>query len=135
MIVGYTTGTFDLFHSGHVEFLRKAKSLCDRLIVGVTSDELGLQEKKRKPIISITDRLTVVQACRYVDLAVIHSDSNGDKVAPYLRYKFDRVFIGDDYINDPTYTTLDDKIPGIKVIFLPYSQHISSTKIRNNLNL
>ena len=130
MKIGYTTGTFDLFHRGHVEFLRKAKSLCDKLIVGVTTDNLGYAEKKRYPAIPLYDRIAVVEACKYVDIAVPHNDANGDKIAPHKLWNYDIVFIGDDYKDDPTYTTLSQKIPGVRVIFLPYSKDISSTKIK-----
>lgn len=133
--IGYTTGTFDLFHSGHVNFLRMAKELCGDngiLIVGVTSDELGTLEKNKTPIISLKDRMAVVEACRYVDKVVVHNDRNGDKISPYNKYRFDRVFIGDDYIDDEKYNDLPNKIP-VKVFFLGYSHHISSTEIRNKL--
>lgn len=133
MIIGYTTGTYDLFHYGHVEFLKKAKSMCDKLIVGVTSDELGFEEKNKYPIISIQNRIKVIESCKYVDLVVVHNDKNGDKITPYKKFKFDYVFIGDDYTNDPSYTELNKFIP-VKVIFLPYTNTISSSKIREKIN-
>ena len=74
MKIGYTTGTYDLFHDGHVEFLKNAKSLCDRLVVGVTNDELGFQEKGKRPILNLNQRMKIVGACRYVDLVVEHNN-------------------------------------------------------------
>lgn len=134
MLIGYTTGTYDLFHQGHVEFLRRARALCDKLIVGVTQDELGYQEKGRRPVLGLEERMSVVGACRYVDVVVEHGDRGGDKLEPWKKFHFDIVFIGDDWKDHPTYTELPNKIP-VRVIFLPYTQTISTTKIRQKLNI
>ena len=75
MVVGYTTGVFDLFHIGHVRLLKNAKALCDRLIVGVTSDDL-VEHKGKKSVIPFDERLEIVTACKYVDLAVAQSTMN-----------------------------------------------------------
>lgn len=128
-IIGYTTGTYDLFHDGHVDFLKRAKSMCDLLIVGVTSDELVLKEKNKNTILNLDQRMKIIEACRYVDIVVPHNDKNGDKITPYKRYKYNVLFIGDDYINDKNYTDLN--IEGVKVYFFPYTKSISSTKIKN----
>ena len=65
MVVGYTTGVFDLFHVGHVNLLRNARSMCDRLIVGVTVDELVLYKNKRA-VIPFEERIEIVRASRHV---------------------------------------------------------------------
>lgn len=131
-MIGYTTGTYDLFHDGHVEFLKNAKSLCSYLIVGVTNDELGFNEKGKKPILNLNQRMKIVGACKYVDMVIEHNNVGGDKVEPWNRLKFDYVFIGDDWKDDKSYTELKNKIP-VKVIFLPYTKSVSSTQIRNSL--
>ena len=69
MIIGYTTGVYDLFHIGHVNLLKNARSMCDKLIVGVTVDELA-GYKEKQPIIPFSERIEIVRSCRYVDLAV-----------------------------------------------------------------
>ena len=93
MVVGYTTGVFDLFHVGHIRLLKKAKSMCDRLIVGITVDEL-VAYKNKKAVIPFEERLEIVAACKYVDLAV--AQTSMDKFDAFRRYNFDLMFVGDD---------------------------------------
>ena len=61
IIIGYTTGVFDLFHIGHVKILQKAKSLCDKLVVGVSTDALVKKYKNKKPIIPFSERVEVIK--------------------------------------------------------------------------
>ena len=70
MIVGYTTGVFDLFHIGHLNLLRNARAMCDRLIVGVTTDELMVEYKNRKPVIPFVERCEIL---RSIDCTIINS--------------------------------------------------------------
>ena len=70
IVIGYTTGVFDLFHVGHVRILKKSKSLCDKLIVGVSSDKLVKKYKNKYPVISQKERIEVVKSNKYVDYVV-----------------------------------------------------------------
>jgi glycerol-3-phosphate cytidylyltransferase len=79
MIIGYTTGVFDLFHIGHLNILKAAKAQCDHLIVGVTTDELSLERKGKLPIIPFSERVSIVSSIKYVD-EVVAQDSM-DKMA------------------------------------------------------
>jgi choline-phosphate cytidylyltransferase/glycerol-3-phosphate cytidylyltransferase len=132
MVVGYTTGVFDLFHIGHVNVLRNAKSMCDRLIVGVTTDEL-VAYKNKKAVIPYEERVEIVRACKYVDLVV--PQQNMDKMDAYDRYKFDMVFVGDDWYKSDKWKEFDDAFTskGVRVVYFPYTQNVSSTLINETL--
>ena len=95
MIIGYTQGTFDVFHIGHLNLLRNARSLCDYLIAGVNTDELVSLYKKKKSIIPLEERMAILSELRCVD-EVIACDTL-DKEAIYQKRKFDIIFIGDDF--------------------------------------
>ena len=86
MIVGYTTGVFDLFHIGHLNILRRAKEKCDKLIVGVTTDELLQVYKNKSPIIPFDERISIVKSIKYVDEVVPQEDM--DKMSHWEKLKF-----------------------------------------------
>ena len=133
MVTGYTTGVFDLFHVGHVRLLRNAKSMCDKLIVGVTSDEL-VSYKNKQAVIPFEERIEIVRSCRFVDLAV--EQSSMDKLDAANRYKFDIMFVGDDWYETKKWKEIDKKFSdiGVKVIYFPYTKTTSSTKINQTLD-
>jgi glycerol-3-phosphate cytidylyltransferase len=132
MVIGYTTGVFDLFHIGHVHVLRNAKSMCDRLIVGVTTDNL-VSYKNKKAVIPFEERIEIVRACRYVDLAV--PQDSMDKFEAFQRYKFNIMFVGDDWFKTEKWNTLDQEFAdlGVRIIYFPYTQSTSSTLINSTL--
>lgn len=132
MVIGYTTGVFDLFHVGHVRVLRKAKSLCDRLIVGVTNDEL-VSYKNKRSVISFEERLEIVQSCKYVDLAV--EQTTMDKMDAYNRYGFNIMFVGDDWYQTDKWKEFDKQFNnvGVRIIYFPYTKTTSSTLINETL--
>ncbi len=132
MIIGYTTGVFDLFHVGHVNLLRNARALCDKLIVAVTVDEL-VQYKHKRAVIPFHERIDVVRSCRYVDVAV--PQTSMDKMAAYDRYKFDAMFVGDDWYQTERWRELDAEFAalGVRIVYLPYTVGTSSTLINEAL--
>ena len=132
MILGYTTGVFDLFHIGHVNLLRNAKAMCDKLVVGVTTDEL-VSYKNKKAVISFEERMEVVRSCRYVDAVIPQEDM--DKFSQWEKVKFDIVFVGDDWFKTEKWETIDNKFKevGVRVVYFPYSKGTSSTLINNVL--
>lgn len=132
MVLGYTTGVFDLFHVGHVNVLRNARSLCDRLVVGVSVDALVLYKNKRA-VIPFDERIEIVRACRYVDLAV--PQESMDKLDAWQRYKFNLMFVGDDWYQNERWKTLDAQFSavGVRVVYFPYTRTTSSTLINETL--
>ena len=132
MNIGYTSGVFDLFHVGHVNLLRSARAMCDKLIVGVTIDDLVLYKNKRA-VIPFHERIAVVQACRYVDVTV--PQDNMDKRVAFDRYKFDVMFVGDDWFDSDRWNALDKGFSelGVRIIYLPYTKGTSSTLVNETL--
>ena len=133
MVIGYTTGVFDLFHYGHVNLLRNAKSLCDKLIVGVTVDEL-VSYKGKTAFISFEDRIRVVEACRYVDCVIPQYDM--DKETAIKKLKANRLFVGDDWYVSDKWMELEKRLRDLdcSVIYFPYTKTVSSTKINAALD-
>lgn len=133
MIIGYTSGVYDLFHIGHVNILRNAKSMCDKLIVGVTVDEL-VSYKGKQSVIPFHERIEVVRSCRYVDVAVPQRDM--DKVEAVRKNHASYLFVGDDWYESEKWESYDKQLAKIncKVIYFPYTTGTSSTLINNTLN-
>ena len=127
--IGYTTGVFDMFHIGHLNILRRAKEMCDFLIVGVSTDELVQGYKHKTPVIPFEERAAIVEAIKYVDRVV--PQTTMDKKVAYDLYKFDVLFHGSDWQNSDMYNKIvaEMKTVGVDVIFLPHTDGISSTII------
>ena len=130
--IGYAAGVFDLFHYGHVRMLKAARSMCDHLIVGVSSDELVRECKNKKPTIPFEDRIAVVEACRYVDTVV--GQYTLDKEIAYKRLGFDLIFVGDDWHEKGQWKDLEKLIKPAKVVYIPYTKSVSSTLINSMLD-
>lgn len=133
-IIGYTTGVFDMFHIGHLNILKRAKEQCDYLIVGVSTDELCKNYKKKEPIIPYEERKAIIEAIKYVDEVIPQIDRN--KFAAWQRIGFDIMFVGDDWKNSPLFTELEKKFKdvGVKIVFFPYTKTTSSTILREKLD-
>lgn len=131
--VGYTTGTFDMFHVGHLNTLKKAKELCDYLIVGVSTDELVKKYKNKLPIIPLKDRMAIVEAIKYVDKVVVQESL--DKYDAYLKYNYDVIFHGDDWKDSRLYKETEKKLGevGVDVIYFPCIPLVSSSYILNRI--
>ena len=132
MIIGYTTGVYDLFHIGHLNLLKNAKGMCDRLIVGVTVDDL-VGYKGKKAMIPFEDRIEIVRSIKYVDAAVPQYDM--DKLKMCRKLGAEILFVGDDWYGSDKWNEYEAQFSdaGIKIVYFPYTKGISSTKIAHAL--
>ena len=132
MIIGYTTGVYDLFHIGHLNLLKNAKGMCDKLIVGVTVDEL-VAYKGKKAMIPFEDRIEIVRSIKYVDAAVPQHDM--DKLAACKKLGAKILFVGDDWYATEKWQEYekDFEKEGIRIIYFPYTKGVSSTIITEAL--
>lgn len=131
MEVIYVIGVFDLFHSGHVKLLKKAKELGDKLIVAINGDDM-VASYKRRPIVNEQDRLAVVEACRYVDEAFIIREYDNKEVIK--EKKITKIVHGDDwpaesYMKQIRVTSSFLKEHNCELILLPYTKGVSTSGI------
>ena len=133
MVVGYTSGVYDLFHIGHLNLLKNAKGLCDKLIVGVTVDEL-VAYKHKKAVIPFPERLEIVRNIKCVDAAIPQDDI--DKYKMWEKLHFDVLFVGDDWHNHPRWNEMEDQFKkvGVRVVYFPYTKGTSSTILNETLS-
>ncbi len=131
--VGYTDGTYDMFHVGHLNLIEAAKQYCEYLIVAVHGDEVVKEYKTASPVIREEDRRRIVAAIKGVDQAEITRFR--DKKKLWELYHFDVIFIGDDYKGTERWNHFEKELNevGVDVIYLPYTQRISTTKIRQSI--
>ena len=135
MTIGYTTGVYDLFHIGHLNLLKNAKGLCDKLIVGVALDEI-VTYKARKVIIPFKERIEIVRSIKYVDVAIPQESIDVEyKFEMWKKLHFDVIFSGDDWYGVERWRNLEEKFKtvGVKVVYFPYTKETSSTLINKTL--
>lgn len=134
IIIGYTTGVYDLFHIGHLNLLKNAKGMCDKLVVGVTVDEL-VAYKGKHAFIPFEDRIEIVRSCKYVDAVVPQYDM--DKLTACLKLGASFLFVGDDWYGTEKWQNYEKEFEknGIKIVYFPYTKGVSSTKINAALNM
>lgn len=127
--VGYLTGSFDLFHIGHLNILRRAKQYCDYLVVGVHTDG---SHKGKELFIPLAERMDIVGSCKYVDKVIECSQSDLDA---YDDIKYDYLFVGSDYKGTDRFNHYEEVLnpKGVKIIYFPYTKGTSSTQLRDAL--
>ena len=133
MILGYTTGVLDVCHIGHINLLRNAKSLCDKLIVGVSTDDV-VAYKNKKPVIPFEERIEIIRSIKFVDTAI--PQFNIDKLQAYHKIKYNILFVGDDWFDNQNWQMLEKELAKnkVKIIYFPYTKNTSSTLINETLN-
>jgi glycerol-3-phosphate cytidylyltransferase len=132
--VGYAPGVYDLFHIGHLNVLRHAKSQCDFLIAGVVSDEMAERAKGKRPVVPFAERLEIVRHISYVD--DVHPEVLPEKIDTWRECRFDVIFKGDDWRGTPKGLKLerDFAAVGVDVVYFPYTAHTSSSLLRQVLD-
>ena len=132
-VIGYTQGTYDMFHIGHLNLIKNAKRRCDYLIVGVNTDELVQSYKNKKPIVPLAERAEIVRAIKYVDEVIITNTL--DKKVIWDKIRFDEIYIGDDWKGNARWEQTGKELAelGAKLVFLPYTKDTSSTMLREKL--
>lgn len=128
----YTSGTYDLFHIGHLNVIKASKALGDYLVVGVSTDELVQSYKKKKPIIPLEDRIEIIRHLDCVDEVVIQEELFS--VDLMSRLGINLMTIGDDWKgkNHPGLQWAIDN-PLIEMVFLPYTKTVSTTKLKQQI--
>lgn len=132
--IGYTQGVYDMFHIGHLNLINHAKEYCEYLIVGVNSDSLVESYKQKTPVINEMERKTIIENLKKVDECVIVSTL--DKVEILKEHHFDAIFIGDDWKGNPRWVQTEEDLKeyGVEVVYLPHTDGISSTMLREESN-
>lgn len=129
VVIGYLSGTFDLFHIGHLNLLRRAKEQCDYLIVGVHQSGSW---KGKETFIPFEERLEIVANCKYVDKAVQSFTEDSDA---YDAFHYDKLFVGSDYKGTERFMRYEEyfKDKGVQIVYFPYTQGTSSTQLREKI--
>ena len=127
--IGYLSGTFDLFHVGHLNLLKRAKAQCDYLIVGVHPDA---SHKGKQTFIPFEERMAVVGAVRYVDKVVPSCQEDSDA---WPLWHYNKLFVGSDYKGTERFARYEAYLADkdAQIVYFPYTQSTSSTQIRNNI--
>lgn len=126
--VGFVSGCFDCLHSGHIALITRAAQLCDRLIVGINSDDIIKQYKNIYPFDSENERKLIVESIKGVSAVVINETS--DKFEIWKKLKFNTIFVGDDWYGTEKWNEWEEKLSGVgvKVVYLSRTKNISSTE-------
>ena len=128
-VIGYTSGVFDILHIGHVNLLRNARALCDKLIVGVSTDDLVLEYKLKRPVMPFEYRIEIVRSLRYCDVAIPQTELNKQGIVKKLA--IDVLFVGDDWYQN----NYGGEKCGVPVVYLPHTLGVCSNNLREENNL
>ena len=123
-----------MFHIGHLNILKRAKEKCEKLMVGVSTDELVTSYKNKNTIIAFEERKEIVSSIQYVDKVVPQESMK--KMNAWEKYDFDVMFVGSDWKGTRKWNKLEKELGkvGVDIVYFPYTKGTSSTKLRNILD-
>ena len=122
----FTSGSFDIFHQGHLNIIKRSKELCEHLIVGVSTDEVILKAKGKLPVIPFEERISILKANRYVDEVIPQVDKNKQKIVD--QYNIDAISVGSDWFGKYPKVTCE-------MVYFDYTPNVSSTVLKQKLNI
>ena len=134
--IGFTAGVFDLFHVGHLNLFEKCKEMCSHLIVAICDDDYVRNLKHKEPIFPLEERVRIIKSLKCVDEVVVVSFAEvDDKMLALEKFKFDVLFSGDDWKGSERYLKTEKQFAevGVSIEYLPYTQNISTTEIKNKI--
>lgn len=133
----YTGGTFDLFHAGHVNFLRQCKKLADTVVVSLNTDEFIQEYKGKSPVCNYAQRSVMLESCVYVDQVIKNTDG-ADSKPSILSVKPTIIAIGTDWAKKDYYAQMQftqewlDQLD-ITLVYIPYTDKISTTLLKEKI--
>jgi len=132
MIIGYACGVFDLLHIGHINLLKNAKTMCDKLIIGLSTDEC-IKYKFKNTIIKYNERKKILESIKYVDCVIPQTDT--DKYDAWKKIKFNILFVGDDWFNTDKWIKYESQLKNhnVKIVYFPYTKECSTTIIKKKI--
>lgn len=122
----FTSGSFDIFHQGHLNIIKRSKELCEHLIVGVSTDEVILKAKGRLPVIPFEERISILRANRYIDEVIPQVDKDKQKIVD--QYNIDAISVGSDWFGKYPEVTCE-------MVYFDYTANVSSTVLKQKLNI
>ncbi len=128
--IGYTQGTYDMFHIGHLNLLRNAKTQCEKLVVGINTNALVMKYKNKYPVIDEQDRAEIVKELKSVDEVILCNTLS--KISIWEIVHFDAIFIGDDWKGNARWIKTEKELAplDVDVVYLPHTDGICSTFLR-----
>ena len=133
--IGYVPGVYDLFHVGHLNLIKKSKEVSEYLIVGVLSDELVMHFKGKYPVIPLEQRMEILKALKDVDEVIEVNFSNTVKMDAWKQLRYDAYFSGSDHGSEWDNEKKALQEVGSDIVFFPYTESISSTMLKKQLNI
>jgi glycerol-3-phosphate cytidylyltransferase len=140
MSIVYNGGTYDLFHSGHVNILKRCRDIAGpdgKVVVALNTDDFVYQFKNKRPICTEEERMAVLLGCKYVDEVIMNVGGQDSKITIDM-VKPDYIVTGSDWAQRDyhaqmsfTQEWLDER--GIGLVYVPYTKAISSTDIRKRM--